>query len=40
MNKVEDLEFPNCRDVQLVYEKLAKIGQGTFGYITFIENEA
>ena len=31
MSKLEDLEFPFCRDAMTVYEKLAKIGQGTFG---------
>ena len=31
MSKIEDLEFPFCRDAMVVYEKLAKIGQGTFG---------
>ena len=30
-SKIEDLEFPFCRDTMVVYEKLAKIGQGTFG---------
>jgi hypothetical protein len=30
MNKLEDFDFPYCRDVS-VYEKLTKIGQGTFG---------
>ena len=28
----EETDFPYCRDVGIVYEKLAKIGQGTFGY--------
>lgn len=30
-HKGEDFEYPFCRDVAVVYEKLAKIGQGTFG---------
>ena len=29
----EETDFPYCRDVGIVYEKLAKIGQGTFGYV-------
>ncbi len=29
----EDYDFPYCRDVNAMYEKLAKIGQGTFGYV-------
>ncbi len=33
MSKLEDLEFPYCRDAMAIYEKLAKIGQGTFGYV-------
>ena len=32
MSKVEDFDFPNCRDQAIVYEKITKIGQGTFGY--------
>lgn len=32
--KVEDMEFPYCPDANK-YEKLAKIGQGTFGYGIF-----
>lgn len=32
MSKFEDLEFPYCRDANQIYEKLTKIGQGTFGY--------
>jgi len=31
MSKVEDFDFPHCRDQSVVYEKLTKIGQGTFG---------
>ena len=30
MSKAEELEYPFCRDAMTVYEKLAKIGQGTF----------
>jgi len=30
MSKMDDFDFPYCRDV-MVYEKVAKIGQGTFG---------
>jgi hypothetical protein len=33
MNKVEDLDFPFCRDVNHEYEKLTKVGQGTFGCV-------
>jgi hypothetical protein len=32
MNKLDDFDFPYCRDV-MVYEKLTKIGQGTFGSV-------
>lgn len=32
MNKLDDFDFPYCRDVG-VYEKLTKIGQGTFGSV-------
>ena len=33
MNKMENLEFPYCRDQGIAYEKLSKIGQGTFGLV-------
>lgn len=29
--KYENLEFPLCRDVAENYDKVTKIGQGTFG---------
>lgn len=32
---MENFDFPYCPDVQK-YEKLAKVGQGTFGYFLFI----
>ena len=32
--RYDDLEFPFCEDANK-YEKLAKIGQGTFGYNIF-----
>ena len=31
MSKLDDLEFPHCHDQAIVYEKITKIGQGTFG---------
>ena len=33
-HKIEELEFPFCPEASK-YEKLAKIGQGTFGYCNF-----
>ena len=33
MNKVENFGFPFCRDQVQAYEKLVKIGQGTFGFL-------
>lgn len=33
-SKLEDLEFPFCDEVGK-YEKLTKIGQGTFGYVLY-----
>ena len=30
MSKLDDFDFPFCRDVG-IYEKVAKIGRGTFG---------
>lgn len=32
-NRVDDIDYPYCRDVSVIYEKLAKIGQGTFGSV-------
>lgn len=29
----DDFDYPFCRDVTVHYEKIAKIGQGTFGYV-------
>ena len=29
--KMDDFDFPYCREQGITYEKLAKIGQGTFG---------
>jgi hypothetical protein len=34
-HKIEELDFPFCPEATK-YEKLAKIGQGTFGYKLFL----
>jgi len=36
MSKLDDFDFPYCRDATVTYEKLAKIGQGTFGLVTVL----
>jgi len=36
MSKLDDFDFPYCRDATVTYEKLAKIGQGTFGLVTIL----
>lgn len=33
MSKTEDFEFPYCRDQATSYEKITKVGQGTFGQV-------
>jgi len=32
MEKMKDFGYPHCRDQSVAYEKLKKIGHGTFGY--------
>lgn len=34
LEKMANTEYPFCEDVSK-YEKLAKIGQGTFGYVIY-----
>ena len=31
--KYENMDFPLCPDVTTSYEKIKKIGQGTFGFV-------
>lgn len=33
LEKLEELEFPFCRDVNSLYQKETKVGQGTFGEV-------